>query len=85
MYAPHGGRDFFFELDGAFVAQRRMFSEAIVEDFDILEGIAAGSSFIEEDLIADRGCFVSAVEGFLRGVVVAVTFGAHALRDAEGF
>jgi len=60
-----------------------VFSEAVVEDFYIFEGIASGGGFIEEDLIADVRSLVSAVEGFLSGIFVAVTFGVYASLDAQ--
>ena len=62
-----------------------MFSKTVIEDFDIAEGITSGCGFIDKDRIADSGGLVSAVEGLLSGIVVAVTFGAHALDDTKGF
>jgi len=82
--APHGERDFLLELDWAFIPQRRVFSEAVIEHFDVFEGIASGLFFIEEDLVANCCALVSPVEGLHRGIVVTVSFGAHALPDAKG-
>lgn len=61
-----------------------MFSEAVIKHFYVFKGVAAGSIFVEKDIVTDCRCLVSAIEGFLSGVVIAVTFSAHALLNAEG-
>ena len=78
-----GGRDFFFELDRIFIAQRGVFSELVIKYLDILAGIAAGSRFIEEYFISDGRGFVSAVNGYLCGVILAIALRDHALFDPK--
>ena len=52
------GAKVFLELNWAFVTQRGVFSESVVEDFDVFEGIAASMDFAGED-------DVPGVSGFL--------------------
>ena len=60
--APHGGQKFRLGLERTEVAEPGMFSEAVVEDFDIVEDVGAQRSFIGENMVAHRGGFVAAVK-----------------------
>lgn len=48
------GAKVFLELNWAFVTQRGVFSESVLEDFDVFEGIAASMDFVGEDDVPDR-------------------------------
>ena len=60
-----------------------MLSKAIVEDFDILKGMASNFLFRGKNMSSDRRSFVSTIKGFLCGIVIAVAFRAHALPDGK--
>ena len=62
-----------------------MFSEAVVKDFNVFKDIASQFVLISEYVPANRAAFVTPVERFHRGVVVAVAFATHALSHGVAF
>jgi hypothetical protein len=80
---PPGGQIFRLGLQGAEVAQGGVFSEAVVEDFDVVEDIGPQLGLIGEDMVAHGGGFVATVKRLHGRVVVAVALAAHARVHSE--
>lgn len=60
-----------------------MSSKSIVKDFNVLKDACFSLLFGKEALLVNQFCFQRAHEGFCDGVIIAVTFAAHALRELK--
>ena len=60
-----------------------MFSEAIIEEFYVLEYITADIFYAAKNMVLYRTTFVSAIEGFLSGIIITISLRAHTLNDSK--
>ena len=60
-----------------------MFSEAVVEHFNIFKHVSAKFALVGKDMTTDGAALVPTIEGLHRRIIVAVALGAHTRLHAK--